>query len=421
MEALILIFGELVFAILAPFVMIVVDLVGSMLGFAISLFGRGRKSGSTTPRRSTRAAGTMAKVLAGFAVLIVAALWVANSFYFEHAVRYVFDMTEQRSGVKTDCEQIDGSLFRGHIDLQSCTIRRPAHPLVSFELSAETIELDISLTSLLGTAHIETAWVAGLAGWVTSNRNADDEANESTVEKPRRAFEIGDLDISRSSIQLSGINRDGNPFEIPVEIQSLKSQPLRSRLALFDILFRSNAAGSIAGAPFELSTAVIEDGRETRWRAEQVPVASFGALVGRPLSWFSAGVVNVSVDDRWQRGDSLDIDMDWRLEFEDIEIQAPPGTGTLTRMAAEPLARFVNASEGRLPLEFQLVINESQFTYQTSLAAAGLWSAVGEAINKLLVAAGVDLEAAAEVGGTIKEGAKSVLDRLRKPKSEDQE
>lgn len=421
MEALILIFGELVFAILAPFVMIVVDLVGSVLGFAISLFGTGRKSKGATPGRTTRAAHTIAKVLVGFALLIFAVLWVANSFYFENAVRYVFGKAEQRSGVTTDCDQIDGSLFRGHVDLRECTVRRPSHPLASFDLSVEKLELDISVTSLLGTAFIEKAQVAGLVGWVSSNRSPNDETNESTIEKPRRAFEIGTLDISRSSIRLSGINPDGNPFEIPIEIEQVKSQPLRSRLVLFDILFRSNAAGSIAGAPFELTTSVIQDGRETTWRAEQVPVASFGALVGGPLSWFSAGTVNVSVDDRWQRGNSLDIDMDWRLEFEDIEIQAPPRTGALARMAAEPFTRFVNASGGRLPLEFQLVINENQFAYQTSLAAAGLWSAVGEAVNKLLVAAGVDLDAASEVGDTIKDGAKSVLDRLRKPKNDDRE
>ena len=87
-------------------------------------------------------------------------------------------------------------------------------------------------------------------------------------------------------------------------------------------------------------------------------------------------------------------------------------------MASEPLTRFVNGLDGRFPLEFQVVINESQFEFKSSLAAAGLWSAVSESINKILRKFGVDIEKASEAGNAIKEGAKAVLDKLRKPKGE---
>lgn len=66
-----------------------------------------------------------------------------------------------------------------------------------------------------------------------------------------------------------------------------------------------------------------------------------------------------------------------------------------------------------------MVMNENQFEYQSSFAAAGLWNAVGEAINKTLSAFGIDLGAATDTGDAIKEGAKSVLDRIRKPKSDE--
>ena len=65
--------------------------------------------------------------------------------------------------------------------------------------------------------------------------------------------------------------------------------------------------------------------------------------------------------------------------------------------------------------------NESQFEFKSSLAAAGLWSAVGESVNKTLGSFGINLKNAAETGNAIKEGAKSVLDRLRKPKSNEPE
>lgn len=105
--------------------------------------------------------------------------------------------------------------------------------------------------------------------------------------------------------------------------------------------------------------------------------------------------------------------------FSNIEVSAPPGTGALARLASEPLARYVNSFDGEFPLEFELVVNENQFEYRSSLVAAGLWTAVGEAVNRTLSAFGIDLGAASETGDTIKERAKSVLDRIRKPKSED--
>lgn len=423
MEALILIFGELVFAILAPFVTLVVDVIAAIFGFLLQLFSLRGSDESAQPRRdrTNRAARTVTLVLGCIAAVIVAALWVVNSFYFDTTVRYVFATAEQRTGVVTACNSIDGSLFAGRIQLADCSIRRSSHPNTTFELGVDRVALDLRMSSLFGTAHIDTAEVEGLSGWIKGGPRQASTTDASRAEKPRRAFEIGRLDIARSNIDLSGVNRDGMPFELAVDIEHLSSQPLRSRLAFFDILFRSNAAGSIAGAPFEISMSEIEDGRQTAWRASNVPVASFGALAGGSLAWFRDGTVDIVIDDRWQRGDSLDIDMDWRLAFSDIRVEAPPGTGTVTRIVTEPLVRYVNSRNGSLPLEFQLVINENQFEHRWSLAAAGLWSAVGDAVNRLLTELGVDVDKASETGNAIKDGARSVLDRLRKPKDDNPE
>jgi len=416
MEALILIFGELVFAILVPFVTLIVDLIGSIIGVIISV-GTGKSADRILTSRLAR---TIALVLISIAVLILTATWTVNRFFFEETVRYVFGQVEQRAGIETTCQEIDGSLFAGRVDLRNCTIRRPTDPSSSFDLSVDGITVDIRVTSLLGTARIDTARVVGLEGWVKNDRSQVNDLEASArPEKPRRAFVIGDLFVSGTSIELSGINPDGNPFKLPVEIQQIESQPLRSRLALFDILFRSSASGTIAGSPFEISTSPIADGRQTSWRAEKVPVASFGALTGGPLSWFSAGSVDVFVDDQWQRGNSTSIDMDWRLMFSNIEVSAPPGTGALARLASGPLTRYVNSFDGEFPLEFEMVMNENQFEYQSSLAAAGLWTAVGDAVNRTFSAFGIDLGAASDTGDAIKEGAKSVLDRIRKPKGEE--
>ncbi len=81
-------------------------------------------------------------------------------------------------------------------------------------------------------------------------------------------------------------------------------------------------------------------------------------------------------------------------------------------------ARYVNEFDGHFPLEFAMAVNENQFEYTSSLATEGLWSAVGDAVDKVLMSFGIELNLESETGNAIREGAKTLLDRLRKPKHE---
>ena len=414
MEALILILGELVFALLAPFVVLVVDLIGLAVGFTASFLSRKVDVQILT----TRLARITAIALACVAVFLLTSIWIVNRFYFEESVHYAFGAAENRSGIEADCRKIEGSLFTGRIELGDCTLRRLFHPASTFDLSIERLKVDLKIGSLLGTAAIQSADVSGLSGWVKNDRSRTGQnEDDDQPEKPRREFVVDRLNMAAVRVRADG-------HKIPMAIRSIcplrcstsTAKPLRSRFALFDMLFRSNTSGSIAGAPLEISTSVIQDGRITTWRAEKVPVAQLGALTGGALSWFSTGTVDVFVDDTWQMGHSLSIDMDWRLLFSDAEVAAPTGTGAFTRLASEPLTRYVNGFDGHFPLEFAMVVNENQFEYTSSLASDGLWSAVGDAVDKVLTSFGIELNLESETGNAIREGAKTLLDRLRKPK-----
>ena len=416
MEALILIFGEMIFALLAPLVAVVVDLIGAILASIFSFFPTRHRE----PRLSSGAARKLLIVLLAIAAVILGALFVVNKFYFAESVRMVFGALEGRAGIETQCSEISGSVFSGQITLGKCKIDRTDHSSSDFQLELDSVDFDLQLSSLLGTAEVQTGHISGLRGSVIRHQAQRDVDND-TVEKPRRAFVIQDLKIEDVAINLSGFNKDGGKFELPVHVTSATSAPLRSRLALFDILFRSNATGDIAGAEFEIETGGDSAGRQTIWRASDVPVANFGEMAGGALSWFHDGVVDVYVEDNWRRDGQLEIDMDWRLGFRDIEVQAPATAGVMTRVATGPIVDYVNSREGEFPFEFQMVINESQFEYKSSLAAAGLWTAVGESVNNILARFGIDVgRSASETGEKLKEEAKSVLDRLRRPKEEDE-
>ena len=415
MEALILIFGEMIFALLAPLVAVVVDLIGAILAFILSFLPTRRRE----PRPVSGAARKILIVLLAIAALILGALFVVDKFYFAESVRTVFGVLERRAGIETRCSEISGSVFSGQVTLGECTFSRSGHPSSDFELELDSASFDVRLGSLFGTAEIRTAHVSGFRGAIERHQSQA-SVDDDTAEKPRRNFVIQELKIEDVALDLSGFNKDGGQFELPVKIVGATSAPLRSRLALFDILFRSNATGHVAGAEFRIETGGDADGRQTIWRASDVPVANFGAMAGGALSWFHDGVVDVYVEDRWQRGGRLEIDMDWNLRFRDIEVRAPGSAGVVARLATDPIVDYVNSHDGEFPFEFQMVINESQFEYRSSLAAAGLWAAVGESVNKLLAALNVEgLGSAAETGEKLKEEARSVLDRLRRPEDED--
>ncbi len=417
MEALLLIFGEMIFALLAPLVTLVVEIFGLIVAALLSLLP-GRRA---EPRTGGGAANIGLKLLLSVAIVTLAVLFIVNTFYFADSVRGVFGVLERRGGIETSCAEIDGNVFSGRVSLGDCTIVRTEHDRSEFNLELDRVDFDLRLSSLFGTAEIETAHVSGLRGSVKKHQAVVDPDSDEKAEKPRRSFVIQDLRIEDVDIALSGVNKDGGLFELPVQIATATSAPLRSRLALFDILFRSNLNGTIAGADFEVKTGGDSGGRQTAWRAMDVPVASFGAMAGGALSWFQQGVVDVQVDDKWRRDGQLDIDMDWRLTFRDVVVEAPDTAGLLTRLATGPIVAYVNSYDGEFPLEFELVVNENQFESRTSLATAGLWTAVGESINRILSVFGVDGEdSASETGDKLKEGAKSVLDRLRKPKDEDE-
>ncbi|MFK8029756.1 MAG: hypothetical protein AB8G18_05920 [Gammaproteobacteria bacterium] len=441
MEAIVLIIGEIVFAVLAPFFLLIANLIGSVFSLIASfLLGSSyintqtkekQQTGTETTRDSVTASSTGkpqtlrfarlgAMVLTGLAVLTLAGIGIVNTFFFNDSVRYVFNKVQDRSGITTSCENIDGSVFAGKIDLRNCTIQRPSHSESSFDLRLAKISLDLKITSLFGTAQLESAELDGLDGWVKKTQKAANDSDSSEdVDKPRRAFVIDRLDVTNVDLNVSGVNPDGNPFSLPISIEHIHSQPLRSRMALFDVLFRSNVSGSISDSPFDIVTSKIASGRKTEWRAPNIPVASLGAMAGGPLSWFSEGTVEVFVVDEWEIDNSLTIDMDWRLKFSNIEVKAPQGTSKFKRIASAPLTRYVNGHNGDFPLEFSLVLNESQFESKSSLAAAGLWSAVGESIKFILTSFNIQVDKEADVGGGLKKGAISILDKLRKPKEDE--
>ncbi|MEO0953302.1 MAG: hypothetical protein AAFY44_18570, partial [Pseudomonadota bacterium] len=292
-------------------------------------------------------------------------------------------------------------------------------PVSTFDLQVAEIDLDLRITSMFGTARLESARVTGLAGAVFTDRRS--AANQPPRDRPRREFEIDDLKVTDVRIAVTGINASGNPFNVPVAIEQLTSRPLRSKLLLFDVLFRANASGSLAGAPFELASSGTNENRRTEWRATQVPVARLADVVGGALGWFSAGFVDVYVEDDWEATEATSLDLDWQLEFSGLEVTPPPGTGRVARIASVPLTKLINGYDGSIPLEFGLVLEEDQFALRYSLTAAGVWLAIKDAVDGAWSRIGFDTSKIAEKTESMREGMRSVIDHVRGSADEDED
>ncbi|MEO0345872.1 MAG: hypothetical protein AAF229_06400 [Pseudomonadota bacterium] len=407
MEALALLIGEIVFVVLIPFIALAIEIIGAAISALMAaMSGRKREPGARGG-----IAKPVAVALASLSAVVLVAVLVVNLFFFEQAVQFVFDRVEQRKGITTSCETIDGSLITGRVQLGDCDIKRREHPVSTFDLQVAEIDLDLRIASMFGTAQLDFARVSGLSGAVFTDRRS--AANQPPRDRPRREFEIHELAVTDVRIAVTGINASGNAFSVPVSVAQLDSKPLRSKLLLFDVLFRANASGRLAGAPFELASSATPDGRRTEWRATQVPVASLADVVGGALGWFSAGFVDVYVEDDWEATEATSLDLDWRLEFSDLEVTPPPGTGRVARIASVPLTRLINGYDGSIPLEFGLVLEENQFALRYSLSAAGVWLAIKEAVDGAWSRIGFDTSKIAEKTESMREGMRDILDRVR--------
>jgi hypothetical protein len=166
-----------------------------------------------------------------------------------------------------------------------------------------------------------------------------------------------------------------------VTIEKLTANPLRSRWAIFDVLFRTNASGTIAGRPFNLTTTGDDLGRSTTWTANDLPVALLANYIGGPFTLLSDGTCDVRVTDHWQMSqDQRMIVMDWSLILNHVTAAVPESTSKTMALLAKPVVAFINAKGDRVPLSFTVTIDEDRFDNTASAEAAGLWTVVNDSL-----------------------------------------
>jgi len=345
--------------------------------------------------------------------LLIVAVALANWVFFDAIVRWQLAGVQKKTGIAVTFDSAGGSLWKGVFELEDVELKRPRHETSQFDLTAQRFTIDLSTIDLVFLeAVFERVEVEGLRG--TYDRVGLPDRLE-----PRKRFEIGRLDVGDAAVRIRDHTRGPDVFEAELQVDSLVAEPLRSDWAVFDVLFRSNTRGRINGQAFSIAMEEIPDGRQTRWQGDALPVELMASYLGGPLEWIKSAKVDVDATDRWQLGDSTEIEMHWKVVLRDVEAEVPADASRATKAIAGPAVAYLNKKSLRLPLEFDVVIDRNRFHFAASPETAKLGRTIGDALaGELGRLVGLKPEAIKEAGAETWNRFKGFLDKRRKGEEE---
>ncbi len=376
MEGLVLVILDAVFAVFVEVAIavfsVLVSLFFSLLGMLVRLWN-GRHPEAPRFRVSPVFARRLRRVLLGFTAAVGLALILAQTVFFQPLVRRLCAAAKERTGIEVDFSRASGNLLAGRVTLHETALKRTSSPSANFDLTVKELEIDVRLLRLLtGTVSLQSARASGLRGSYSKLSGPE--------QPPRKPFQSDVLLVEDAELSYTVQRADRPPFTAPLRVDRLEARPFEAQNAAFSILFRSNAAGSIAGAPFAITGEGDGEGRRTHWTADRVPVAFLADFLGPPFDWVREGTASVSVHDAWKRGPPLEVDLAWKVVLHDPRAAVPERITGLPRRVAESVVAFINRKPREIPLAFVLTLDGNGFMGRMSPEGLALWDAVADTL-----------------------------------------
>ena len=411
MEALVLIFAEIILACLMPLFALIASAIAAIFELLLLMIGIGtsrRKRKATAPSDPPRkpiiprkAVHWVAGICATIGVLGIAGSYIL----FQPILRYAMDVASEKAEVSIEYTKASGSLLGGHVVLEGLEMSRAHATGLAFDLAIDRAEADVALFSLLGNEpRLVFGHVEGVTGTLTPPLPKE---KTKGLPKQRRPFRADAFVVERVDLQITP--RDEAPF--PVVIATAHVAPFRSSLAVFDLLFRSNMDARIAGQTLIVETLKLEgDGRETRWLFEDVDAAQLKRLLPKaPLTWVERGELTIAVSDRWSFTEEF-IDMDWRIATSDLAVSAPETAGRAERVLAAGLGKYVKKFGGDVDFQYRLELDPDEMAQLREGDLDGFWKKVLSGVTKGGVTKAEAKEGAEEA---VDEEAPGALDRFK--------
>lgn len=360
----------------------------------------------------------------GVTAAVLLTLVVINLWFIDDVARWLLDKQREHSGLVITAETIDGNLFTGRFQATNIMVRRLDHPAGLIDLTVRRLETEVSVWRVfanllevksLTVDGVQGRFERGIPGQAPVKKKKSDATDGKRKEK--RRFVINALTITDVAVTYADHTRK-KTLLLPVTLTQLTSAPLRSQWAVFDVLFRANAKGSVAGRPFTISTTGDDLGRDTQWHVDDLPVEVLAEQIGGPFALLTGGTCDVHVVDKWRMsGDDRVIMMDWAMVLQQVQAEVPEDLSTVMALLARPAVAFINAKGDHVPLSFPVEIDENRFDGAASAEAAGLWDVVSDsAAATLAKTLGIETDSVKGAGGELLDKAKDALDKWRKKK-----
>lgn len=413
MTALLIILAPLAVELFAAGLAVLLDVLISLglLGYNTSMLKR--RSASVVLRRSDaanapaeearltdRPARRRMRILVVPAALLTVpfvAVCLVQAFWIDDMVRAAATRACKKSGIAFAAEKVEGNLFTGSFLLEDVRLSRSAHAQSTFDLSIGRVWLDVSVVALL-TARVRFSHLH------IDSVDGDYVRHQVTTAVPiRKQFDIDDLRLRDAALSLRDETPKSTPVAAAVTVTDAVVSPLRSRYALFDILYHSQMSGTIDEGSFAIEQRRAPDETVTSWRMEDVDISKLSPYLGKDLSIVS-GKADWSMEQRWHpSNDAVPISVDGLLVLTGGLSEKTIGGGWNSVLTAQ-IEKHLEGSGGGLPLAFSLSMDRREWANVFSAETVKLWDMFGRSIRAAI--------AKFSSGGAAEAELKAGVDRL---------
>lgn len=315
---------------------------------------------------------------------------VADLFATDTLVSASFSRLQKATGITLSYESVEGSFLSGRFRIKNLRATRSGHPVADFDLTVADARIRFQILDILGsTQSIDLLELQGVGGEYHFFG-----ARELPV---KQRLEIRQFLVNDSRIDYIDHTRQPEPIHVAIGIQSLACQPLRSDLATYDIVFRSNVKGTVDSKTFTVTANSSDQGERTEWKIESFPLRLLHAYAGGPFNWldqgeFDARVVQVTPMDPAQL-----VHLDCELELRKLNAKPPANANLATRVPGQLLTGYLNRNHKQVSLAFPVDIDRKDLDLRKTEDMDQLWNQIIAAAEQaLLQAAGVQADQLAD-------------------------
>ncbi|MDB5338270.1 MAG: hypothetical protein JWN70_3889 [Planctomycetaceae bacterium] len=339
--------------------------------------GRQIRSGDTVTGK-VAAIRWMLRAIGLAGLVAVGSLVALENYGTEPILRWSLAKLEPKSGVRVTFEKATGGLLSGRFVLHQVRAVRENHPESNFDLKCSQVTARCSLWKILSpNLAFDGLRIEQVSGSYQRSPGPRKGPRPEGVpaELPRNAgnVRIGQLQLLEATITYTDSTVEGEPVRIGLAIDSLDCAPVRAAHAPFDLMFRSNAAGTIEGRPFLIQTTHSATGTKTEWRATGLPIALIRAYLEGPFRWLQSGECDVSIVQEMPLDRTLPVILETHLILRDIRPGVPADTKPAAAIALQLLISKMKNFPKEKDVAFTLKLDPEKFDLTKTEDRAQLW------------------------------------------------